>query len=139
MNKFLLVVITAVLLLTGCKTSQVEVPVVLPQTHIEQESTNKLDSIFIRDSIYIKDSVYIKEKGDTVFYYKTSTKYIDKYKDRLVYKTDTITKIDSISVPVTVTKIKEVHKLNWFQQTFLYLGIVAMIILAVKVIKHRIL
>jgi len=66
-----------------------------------------------RDSIYFRDSVYVKEwlKGDTV--------YIEKFKDRYIYKDrwrDSITvRVDSIAVE-SVKEVKVEKPLSWWQK-----------------------
>lgn len=79
-----------------------------------------------RDSIYLKDSVYIREKGDTVFFTKYSTKYIERL------RVDSFCKIDSIQVPYPVEVIKTVEKkLSWWQSIKMELGGLAMGLLIV--------
>ena len=66
-----------------------------------------------RDSIFRKDSVYVKEwmKGDTV--------YIDRFRDRYIYKDrwrDSIRVVrDSVAVE-TIKEVKVEQPLSWWQK-----------------------
>lgn len=94
----------ALSLLTGCKSTQY-VPVVEYHT----------DSIYVTrvefDSIYVKDSTNQKEysRNDTFFIEKT--KWLTKYKEKLVHDTLYQSKVDSIPVPYEVPA-----KLTKFEQ-----------------------
>ena len=103
-------------MLAGC-TKTLYVPV----ESVRTEYINKLQ----RDSIYFyeKDSMYLK--GDTVFKYKW--KY--KYRDRFVR--DTVLNNDTIRVPYPVEKIVIVNELHWWQESLMWAGVVAIIILLV--------
>lgn len=85
------------ILLTGCRTKYIHVPV---------ETFHK-DSIYIhqlkRDSIYLRDSVYIREKGDTVFVdkFKYLYKEIVKIDTFRMEHTDTITTVVEVEKPLT--------------------------------------
>ena len=90
-------------ILPGCS------PKIIERVVYQRDTT----TVHHRDSIYFRDSVYVKEwlKGDTV--------YIEKFKDRYIYKDrwrDSITvRVDS----VTVQEIKEVKvekPLSWWQK-----------------------
>lgn len=66
-----------------------------------------------RDSIFRKDSVYVKEwmKGDTV--------YIDRFRDRYIYKDRWRDSIRVVRDSVTVDRVKEVKvekPLSWWQK-----------------------
>jgi len=90
-------IIAFAILLTSCKTTQ---PVVLPQTH---------DSIVIRTELRI-DSVYIDRyhteyiKGETIYIHDS---FVD-YRYKVLTKTDSIVRIDSIPYPVEVQVVQEV-------------------------------
>lgn len=69
------------------------------------------------DSIYVKDSVYIREKGDTVFFEKWQTKYVERL------RVDSFIRHDSVQVPYIVEVIKKVPKeLSWWQSIKMELG-----------------
>ena len=66
-----------------------------------------------RDSIFRKDSVYVREwtKGDTV--------YIDRFRDRYIYKDRWRDSIRVVRDSVTVQEVKEVkveQPLSWWQK-----------------------
>ena len=113
---YLLVIIISGLLLlffvSSCKTVYVPVPGETKTEYIYKES---------RDTSYIRDSVYIKEvqKGDTV----RITEYRDRYRFRYITLTDTIIRLDSVSVPYPVEVVKVDHKQTWLQKTFMIIGI----------------
>ena len=125
---FILIIIA----LTSCRTvksidrtivdsTEIEVPII--NTKIEYRDR------FIYDSIYVHDSIFTMIKGDTV--------YISKKKEinRLISKTDTIIKTDTIHVPVkisktvtkTETKVEEANKLYGWQKSLMYLGLIVLI------------
>lgn len=118
--------------LTSCRTvkyidrtivdsTEIEVPII--NTQIEYRDR------FIYDSIYVHDSIFTIIKGDTV--------YISKNKEinRLISKTDTIIKTDTIHIPVkisktvtkTETKVKEANKLYGWQKSLMHLGLIVLI------------
>lgn len=125
---FILIIIA----LTSCRTvkpidrtivdsTEIEVPII--NTKIEYRDR------FIYDSIYVHDSIFTMIKGDTV--------YISKNKEinRLISKTDTIIKTDTIHIPVkisktvtkTETKVEEANKLYGWQKSLMYLGLIVLI------------
>ena len=130
--KKVLLFILIIIALTSCRTvkpldrtivdsTKIEVPII--NTKIEYRDR------FIYDSIYVHDSIFTMIKEDTV--------YISKNKEinRLISKTDTIIKTDTIHVPVkisktvtkTETQVKEVNKLYWWQKSLMYLGLIVLI------------
>ena len=113
--KWVLVVLLCSML-AGC-TKTLYVPV----ESVRTEYVNKLQ----RDSIYFyeKDSVYIK--GDTVH----NDKLIYKYRDKIIC--DTVQNNDTIRVPYPVEKIVIVNELHWWQESLMWAGVVAIIILLV--------
>ena len=97
---YLLIMIAALsfaVLLSGCKTVQY-----IPVETIRTEYKTKVDTFIQKDSCVIKDSVYIHSKGDTVWFEKWHTKYIDRWKE--VIKVDTLIKRDSVQVAYPVEK-----------------------------------
>lgn len=113
MDKFLMFIISLVILSSCTTVKEVEVPIV--NTKIEYR--DKL----VYDSIYCHDSIYTYIKGDTVISYKEhiNTRYINR--------TDTLVRTDTIQVPVTVTKIKEVNKLYKWQEGLITIGAASLI------------
>ena len=116
MAMYLLVMIVSGLMLLffvcSCKTVYVPVPGETKTEYIYKET---------RDTAYVKDSVYIKEvqKGDTI----KITEYRDRYRFRYITLTDTIIRLDSISVPYPVEVVKVDHRQTWLQKTFMITGI----------------
>lgn len=96
-------------MLTSCKTKYVAVP----EWH--GVVVNKHDTLVTRDSIYVKDSFYVEKSGDTIATYRTRYIYIDRWRDKIVYR-DSI-KVDSIRVPFPVER-----ELTFWQKTWMNLG-----------------
>lgn len=116
-----LLITILVLFCVSCTTTKyVDRPV--PVETVRTEYINQL----YRDSVFVHDSIDRYISGDTVYQYKY--KYIYKYLNR----TDTIVQTDSIEVPVEVktTEIKEVNKLRWYQSSLMWVGGLALLILA---------
>ena len=125
---FILVIIA----LTSCRTVKYIDRTVVDSTEIKVPITNtKIEyrDRFLYDSIYVHDSIFTLIKDDTVYISK------NKETNRLVSKTDTIIKTDTIKIPVEITKtvtkteaqIKEVNKLYWWQKSLIYLGLIVLI------------
>lgn len=116
MRNLLFTVILLAAIVTGCSSSKkvTEVPVPIVTTNTEYIYKQ------IRDSVFVHDSVDRFIKGDTVFLYKY------KYFYRNINNTDTVTKYDSIQVPVkvTTTETVEVNKLKWYQSILMWLGVI---------------
>ena len=129
-SMYLLVMIVSGLLLLffvcSCKTVYVPVPGETKTEYIYKES---------RDTSYIRDSVYIKEvqKGDTI----RVTEYRDRYRFRYITLTDTIVRLDSISVPYPVEVVKVDHKQTWLQKTFMIIGICFILFFVIKLVLKR--
>ena len=118
--------------LTSCRTVKYLDRTIVDSTKVEVPITNtKIEyrDRFLYDSIYVHDSIFTLIKGDTVYISK------NKETNRLVNKTDTIIKTDTIQVPVEITKtvtktetqVKEVNKLYWGQKGLMYLGLIVLI------------
>ena len=125
---FILVIIA----LTSCRTVKYIDRIVVDSTEIEVPITNtriEYRDRFLYDSIYVHDSIFTLIKGDTVYISK------NKETNRLVSKTDTIAKTDTIKIPVEIIKtvtqteiqIKETNKLYWWQKSLMYLGLIVLI------------
>ena len=125
---FILVIIA----LTSCRTVKYIDRTVVDSTEIEVPITNtKIEyrDRFLYDSIYVHDSIFTLIKDDTVYISK------NKETNRLVSKTDTIIKTDTIKIPVEITKtiikteiqVKETNKLYWWQKSLIYLGLIVLI------------
>ena len=91
-------------MLTGCRTQYVPVP------EYHSVVVERHDTLTHYDSIYQRDSVVTWVQGDTIY----KTKYIIRYRDRIVGKTiyrDSV-KVDSVRVPYPVER-----RLNAWERT----------------------
>lgn len=84
---------------TGCKSVQ---PVIIERIKIEYKDRLRVDSI------YNSDTTYIRTKGDTVLV------DVIRWRNRYIYQTDSIVRVDSIPYPVEV--IREVNRLTKWQR-----------------------
>ena len=130
MAMYLLVMVISGLMLLffvcSCKTTEyVEVPVV----HTEYVYKESKDTAYVRDSVYIKEV----QKGDTV----RITEYRDRYQFRYITLTDTIIRLDSISVPYPVEVVKVDHKQTWLQKTFMIIGICFILGFVIRLVLKR--
>lgn len=114
------------LTLVSCKTKYV----VVPEWH--EVIVNKHDTLMTRDSIYERDSIYIIKSGDTVTTYRTKYVYMDRWRDRVVYR-DSL-RVDSVRVPYPVEK-----KLGLWDRTVLAVAkpIIALVIVALALLLIR--
>lgn len=115
-----------ILMLVSCKTKYV----VVPEWH--EVIVNKHDTLMTRDSIYERDSIYIIKSGDTVTTYRTKYVYMDRWRDRVVYR-DSL-RVDSVRVPYPVEK-----KLGLWDRTVLAVAkpIIALVIVALALLLIR--
>lgn len=107
------------MLFSSCKSIQY-VPV--PEYHTV--TVTKTDTFIQKDSVFCHDSVYVHQKGDTVWFEKWHTKYIDKVRE--VIRVDSFIKRDSIPVPYPVER-----KLSKWEQTKIAWGGEAIILVIV--------
>lgn len=112
----LTIVFIIAVILFGCKTKMVYVPV----ESVKTEWRDKL----VKDSIYFKELVRIYQKGDTIF--RDSIVY--KYKDKLIK--DTVNVTDTIRVPFPVEVEKEVNYITSFQGFQIWCGRIVLLLLA---------
>lgn len=115
------------ILLTGCKTKMIHVPVEIVKTEYKDK--------YLRDSVYLHDSVFMKIKGDTVW----MEKYRYLYRDKFVR--DSIFINDSIQVPYPVeVPGHEVNRLTSFQSFQIWCGRILLLIItaffSIKYIKR---
>ena len=106
-----------------CCTKTVYVPV--ESVRVEYQDR------YLRDSIYRYDSVYFVVKGDTVYL----EKYKTLYKDRFIH--DSIFIKDTIRIPYPVDKIVEVNRSRWYQETLMWIGVGALFVLAIWLIRRK--
>jgi hypothetical protein len=114
------------LTLVSCKTRYITIP------EYHEVIVNKHDTLMTRDSIYERDSIYIIKSGDTVTTYKTKYVYMDRWRDRVVYR-DSL-RVDSVRVPYPVEK-----KLGLWDRTVLAVAkpIIALVIVALALLLIR--
>ena len=131
--------LTVTLALTSCKTVKYIDRTVVDSTEIAVPITNtKIEyrDRFLYDSIYVHDSIFTLIKGDTVYISK------NKETNRLVNKTDTIIKTDTIKVPVEITKtvtktetcINKVNKLYWWQKILMSIGGIVFVLIIIYIV-----
>lgn len=134
---WLLLIVT--LALTSCRTVKYIDRTVVDSTKIAVPITNtKIEyrDRFLYDSIYVHDSIFTLIKGDTVYISK------NKETNHLVNKTDTIIKIDTIKVPVEITKtvtktetcVNEVNKLYWWQKILMSIGGIVFVLIIIYIV-----
>ena len=113
MKKWLMMV-AAMVLLAGCKT--VYVPVETVRTDTLMVAHIVTDSVLV--DRYTHDSVYIHEKGDTVWFEKWHTRYVDRWRDRVTHdtiyksKTDSATVTREVEKPLTKSQRARLHLAN---------------------------
>ena len=92
----LVIVLTVLWMLAGCKTRYVSVP------EYHKEYINRTDTFLRSDTLFRLDSVVIRQQGDTTIIEKIrwQNRSVNVYK----IKTDTIIKTDSVRVPYPVEK-----------------------------------
>jgi CO dehydrogenase/acetyl-CoA synthase epsilon subunit len=112
MNCKYIVIFLAILVASCTTTKYIEKPV-----EVEKIKTEYITK-YITDSIYTKDSVDRYIINDTIYIYK------EKIRTRYINKHDTISKVDSIPyyIKTTVTEVKEVNKVKWYQMFLMLLG-----------------
>ena len=131
--------LTVTLVLTSCRTVKYIDRTVVDSTKIAVPITNtKIEyrDRFLYDSIYVHDSIFTLIKNDTVYISK------NKETNRLVNKTDTIIKTDTIKVPVEITKtvtktetcVNEVNKLYWWQKILMSIGGIVFVLIIIYIV-----
>ena len=131
--------LTVILALTSCRTVKYIDRTVVDSTEIAVPITNtKIEyrDRFLYDSIYVHDSIFTLIKNDTVYISK------NKETNRLVNKTDTIIKTDTIKVPVEITKtvtktetcVNEVNKLYWWQKILISIGGIVFVLIIIYIV-----
>ena len=125
--------------LTSCRTIKYidrtivdSIKIAVPITNTKIEYRDR----FLYDSIYVHDSIFTLIKNDTVYISK------NKETNRLVNKTDTIIKTDTIKVPVEITKtvtknekcVNEVNKLYWWQKILISIGGIVFVLIIIYIV-----
>lgn len=124
------ILISAIALLSACKTQERIVTVEKVRTDTTYITRHE------RDSIHIHDSIHVSEKGDTVRIDRWHTRWRDRWRYDTIYISNT----DSIPVPYPV-EVKVPRELTWWQQTRLRLANLSLLALAlwlvVQILKRR--
>ena len=131
--------LTVILSITSCRTVKYIDRTVVDSTEIAVPITNtKIEyrDRFLYDSIYVHDSIFTLIKNDTVYISK------NKETNRLVNKTNTIIKTDTIKVPVEITKtvtktetcVNEVNKLYWWQKILMSIGGIVFVLIIIYIV-----
>lgn len=122
-------IIIFTLILSGCKTKTVYVP-------IESVKTEYHDN-YIRDSVHLYDSVFVLQKGDTVWLEKYKYLYRDKLIRDSIFVHDSIPYIKEVAVKGDI-----VYKMKWYEKIFFFTGLASILLGAgyglVSIIKKRI-
>lgn len=110
-----LIIFAFALMMCACKTHE-KIVTVEKVTHdtLWHEKTE-------RDSIYLHDSIFVNQftKGDTIFQIKD--RWHTEYRDKYIYDTISIAKVDSVPVPYEV-QVEVEKKLSWWQKLLMALG-----------------
>ena len=103
------------ILLFGCKTHE-KIVTIEKVTHdtLWHEKTE-------RDSIYLHDSIFVNQfaKGDTI--YQIKDRWHTEYRDKYIYDTISVAKVDSVPVPYPV-EVEVEKALSWWQKLLMGLG-----------------
>ncbi len=98
-----IIIIFILLFLVGCSrtlTKVVEVP------RVKTEYREK----YLRDSVYFYDSIFVQKTNDTLFINKFHYKYIDRIVKDTISRTDTITLVTQVEVPIITNKLTAFQK-----------------------------
>ena len=127
MKKWLMMAAALAMLLIGCKT--VYVPVETVRTDTLMVAHIVTDSVWV--DRYTHDSVYIHERGDTVWFEKWHTRYVDRWRDRVTHDTIYKSRTDSVTV---VRPVKTADSLTRWQRWRLNVANVVLTILGVVLV-----
>ena len=128
----LVIVLTVLWMLAGCKTRYVSVP------EYHTVYTHNTDTFLRSDTLFRLDSVVVRMQGDTTVIEKIrwQNRFVNVYK----IKTDTIMKSDSIRVPYPVER-----KLSKWQQLRLDFGgwamggtVVAIVFIIIWLVRRKV-
>lgn len=95
MREKIWLVVAMTMMMVGCGT---QMPIVTEKNDTMYVDRFRVDSVYLADSVFMT----IYEKGDTIYSEKTKT----RYRDRFVYKVDSIyiARTDTIRVPMPVER-----------------------------------
>ncbi len=98
-------IIVFLLFFVGCSrtlTKVVEVP------RVKTEYQEK----YLRDSVFFYDSIFVQKTNDTLFINKFHYKYIDRIVKDTISRTDTITLVKQVEVPIITNKLTAFQKFS---------------------------
>lgn len=113
---------TLSLVLLSCSTRHQVIP-------LESSTSSKSESMhYLQDTLHLVDSVVLYQQGDTVRLREV------RYRDRYIYRRDTLTIRDTVrtEVPVEV----EVNRLSPLQKGFMWLGVLALALALITLAKR---
>lgn len=117
---------TLSLVLLSCSTRHQVIP-------LESSTSSKSESMhYLQDTLHLVDSVVLYQQGDTVRLREV------RYRDRYIYRRDTLTIRDTVrtEVPVEVEVVREVNRLSPLQKGFMWLGVLALALALITLAKR---
>lgn len=127
---YMAVIAGCLLTMTGCTTVK---EVVKNDTIVHTEYISRIDSVYLKDSVYLHDSVFVEVKGDTTLIEKWHTKYVDKWRDRLLRDTcfvrDTVKMREIVKEPAKTKKENNIWKAAKDALPFVIMSAIAGVIL----------
>ena len=117
-----LFLLAAVLIFGSCTTTKY---VTVPEVHTDTVRITNHQM----DSIWLHDSIYHMVRNDTILIERWHT----KYKEKMVYDTTYISKVDTIAKPYPVPEYVE-KKLSWWQRLRLHLGNIMLVLIGAAVL-----
>lgn len=114
MKKSIIIILAAVAMLTGCRTTKY---VTVPEHHTDTVLQVKQQ----RDSVWLHDSVFVHEytKGDTIF--RDRDRWHTHYVERLTVDTFYQSRVDSVLLPYEVAK-EVPRELTRWQRARIHMG-----------------
>lgn len=138
----LLYIMLFTLIMCACSTQKsiVEVPVeVIKEVPVEVIKTEYIYNT-VADSTFEKDSVDRYREGDTLYIYREHIKYRVITKTDSVVRNDTVPKIIKVEVPKVINKevVKEVNHIRWYQKALMWIGgIVSLLLIGFMIYKMK--
>lgn len=117
---------TLSLVLLSCSTRHQVIP-------LESNTSSKSESMhYLQDTLHLVDSVVLYQQGDTVRLREV------RYRDRYIYRRDTLTIRDTVrtEVPVEVEVVREVNRTSSLQRGFMWLGVLALALALITLAKR---
>lgn len=117
---------TLPLVLLSCSVRHQVIP-------LESSTSSTRESMhYLQDTLHLVDSVILYHEGDTVKLREVH------YRDRYIYRRDTLTIRDTVrtEVPVEVEVVREVNRTSSLQKGFMWLGVLALALVLFKLAKR---